>query len=629
MRSISMAKQTVEFKTEVKQLLDLVIHSLYSNKEIFLRELVSNASDAIDRARFESLTNSEILEGDSDWKIKISRDEKAGTITISDNGIGLDKETAVDNLGTIARSGTKNFIEQLKAAGSTNNPELIGQFGVGFYSSFMVADKVTVVSRKAKSPAICWESTGDGSYTMEEATREKRGTDITLHLKEDAKEFLNEWSLRGLVKKFSDYVEHPVVMDTEKEKGKIEEETLNARKAIWLKNKSEVTEEEHNEFYKHTARDFTNPLKAIHFSAEGASEFKALVYIPSKAPFNMFDQDHKIGVHLYVKRIFIMDDCKKLLPDYLRFVKGVVDSSDLPLNVSREILQDTKEMEKIKKSLVNKVLSTLLEMKEKEADKYQQFFSEFGKILKEGIHFDYENKEKLLDLLMFESTHTDKDVKTSLSGYVDRMREEQKEIYYLTGETIAELRTSPYLERFKTKSMEVLFMTDAVDEWILPDVNEFKGKKLKAANRGDLEIDDASEKKAHADNEKLFKDLVKALQEKLPDVKEVKVSSRLTDSACCLVGEENSPGAHMEKIYKAMGQDVPMQKSVLEINPSHPLIRNLQIIHSKKGSEQKLADYAATLYDQALLLEGKKLKDPIGFIKRINELLTEDSKTLL
>ncbi|MBL8028329.1 MAG: molecular chaperone HtpG [Fibrobacteres bacterium] len=624
-----MAKETVEFKTEVKQLLDLVIHSLYSNKEIFLRELVSNASDAVDRARFESLTNSEILEGDSDWKIKISKDEKAGTITISDNGIGLDKETAVENLGTIARSGTKAFLEQLKAAGSTNNPEMIGQFGVGFYSSFMVADKVTVVSRKAKSQAIRWESTGDGSYTIEESTREKRGTDVTLHLKEDAKEYLNEWSLRGLVKKFSDYVEHPVVMDTEKEKGKIEEEVLNARKAIWLKNKSEVTEEEHNEFYKHIARDFTNPLKAIHFSAEGASEFKALVYIPSKAPFNMFDQDHKIGVHLYVKRIFIMDDCKKLLPDYLRFVKGVVDSSDLPLNVSREILQDTKEMEKIKKSLVNKVLSTLAEMKEKETDKYKQFFAEFGKILKEGVHFDYENKEKLLDLLMFESTHTDKDAMTSLSGYVDRMREEQKEIYYLTGESISELRTSPYLERFKTKSMEVLFMTDAVDEWILPDINEYKGKKLKAANRGDLAIDDESEKKAHAQKEKVFKELLTALQEKLPDVKEVKVSSRLTDSACCLVGDEHAPGAHMEKIYKAMGQDVPVQKSILEINPDHPLIVNLQIIHSKKGNEQKFADYAATLYDQALLLEGKKLKDPVGFIKRLNELLTSDSKSLL
>ncbi len=624
-----MAKETVQFKTEVKQLLDLVIHSLYSNKEIFLRELVSNASDAIDRVRFESLTNSEILEGDSDWKIKISRDEKSNTITISDNGIGMDREAAIENLGTIARSGTKAFIEQLKAAGSKGSPELIGQFGVGFYSSFMVADKVTVISRKAASGAIRWESTGDGSYTLDEATREKRGTDVILHLKEESKEYLNEWSLRNLVKKFSDFVEHPVVMDTEKEKGKIEEETLNARKAIWLKSKSDVNEEEHNEFYKHIAHDFTNPLKAIHYSAEGASEFKALVYIPSKAPFSMFDQDHKIGIHLYVKRIFIMDDCKKLLPEYLRFIKGVVDSSDLPLNVSREILQDNKELDKIRKSLVNKVLSTLAEMKEKEYDKYRQFFGEFGKVLKEGVHFDYENKEKLLDLLIFESTHADKDTRTTLSDYIDRMSESQKEIYYLTGESADELRKSPYLERFRSKGFEVIFMTDPVDEWILPDIFEYKGKKLKAANRGDVEIDDDTEKKAKADKEKLFKNLAKAMQDKLPDVKEVKISSRLTDSACCLVGDESAPGAHMEKIFKAMGQDVPAQKSVLEINPDHPLIRNLQLIHSKDSDNSKIADFASALYDQALILEGKKPRDPVLFIKRINELMTEDLKAHL
>ena len=376
-----MSKETVEFKTEVKQLLDLVIHSLYSNKEIFLRELISNASDAIDRARFESLTKAEILEGNSDWKIKIISDAKNKTLTISDNGIGMDKEAVVHNIGTIARSGTKAFMEQLKKQGLKDNPEFIGQFGVGFYSAFMVADKVVVVSRSAgeKSRGVRWESIGDGTYSVEDVEKERRGTDVTLHLKEDAQDFLNEWTIRSLVKKFSDYIEHPVVMDVEKDKKKIEEETLNSRKAIWLKPKSEIQDSEYNEFYKHTAKDFTDPMKVIHFSAEGASEFKALLYVPGKAPFNMFDQDHKIGVHLYVRRVFIMDDCKKLLPEYLRFIKGVVDSSDLPLNVSRELLQENKEMEKIKKSIVNKVLSVLKEMKEKEFDKYRTFYKEFGK----------------------------------------------------------------------------------------------------------------------------------------------------------------------------------------------------------------------------------------------------------
>ncbi|MFH0922038.1 MAG: molecular chaperone HtpG, partial [Fibrobacterota bacterium] len=508
-----MAKQTVEFKTEVKQLLDLVIHSLYSHREIFLRELISNASDAIDRVRFESLTRPEVLEGDGEWKIKIIPDEKAKTLTLRDNGIGMDKDTVVENLGTIARSGTKAFLEQLRQQGAKGSPEFIGQFGVGFYSVFMVADTVTVESRMAGDPSkgVRWESTGDGTYTLEECTREKRGTDIILHMKEDAAEYLNAFTLRNLVKKFSDYIEHPIVMDVEKDKKKTEEETLNSRKAIWLRPKNEITEADYTEFYRHVGHDFQDPLKTIHFTAEGKSEFTALLYLSPKAPFNMFDADHKIGVSLYVKRVFIMDDCKKLLPEYLRFVKGVVDSSDLPLNVSREILQENREMERIKKGLVNKVLATLKEMREKEFDKYRGFFQEFGRVLKEGVHFDHENKEKILDLILFESTQTDADTPVTLQQYVDRMREGQAEIYYLTGESVSGLRLSPYLEKFKSKGYEVLFFTDPVDEWILPDLPEFKGKKLKAIHKGDVDIDEKFEKKEREEKSKEYKDLLAAL----------------------------------------------------------------------------------------------------------------------
>ena len=626
-----MSKETVEFKTEVKQLLDLVIHSLYSNKEIFLRELISNASDAVDRARFESLTKPEILEGDDQWKIKLIRDEKAKTLTISDNGIGMDKDSVVHNIGTIARSGTKAFLEQLKAKGLKDNPEFIGQFGVGFYAAFMVADKVTVVSRMAgdKSKGVCWESIGDGAYTVEDVEKEKRGTDVTLHLKEDAQEYASEWTIRSLVKKFSDYIEHPVVMDVEKEKKKIEEETLNSRKAIWLKNKSEIQDAEYNEFYKHTAKDFSDPLKIIHFTAEGASEFRALLYIPSKAPFNLFDQEHKIGVHLYVRRVFIMDDCKKLLPEYLRFIKGVVDSSDLPLNVSREILQENKQMDKIKKSVVNKVLSTLLEMKEKEIEKYKSFYKEFGKVLKEGVHFDQENREKIQDLLLFDSTNTDPDVPVTLDQYAGRMREGQKEIYYIIGDSLGVLKVSPYLEKFRQKGFEVLFMTDPVDEWIMQDMREYKGKNFKAANKGDLDIDEKDEKKERKENEKQYKDLVEFLKGELKDVQDVRLSSRLIDSACCLVADENAPGAQMEKLFRAMGQDMPASKPILEINASHPLIANMQALIGKDKKHPKLSEYASVLFDQALLMEGEKIKDPALFAKRLNALLVEESKGLL
>jgi molecular chaperone HtpG len=625
-----MSKQTVEFKTEVKELLDLVIHSLYSNREIFLRELISNAADAVDRARFESLTKKGILEGDDQWKIKIIRDEKAGTLTVSDNGIGMDEASVTVNIGTIARSGTRAFLEQLKQKGAKDNPEFIGQFGVGFYSAFMVSDRVTVVSRMAGDPkkGVRWASTGDGTYTLEIVEKAKRGTEVTLHLRDDAKDFLNEFTIRSTVKKFSDYVEHPVVMDVEKEKKKVEEETLNSRKAIWLKPKSEITDKEYNEFYQHISRDFTDPLRIIHYAAEGASEFKALLYFPSKAPFTLFDNEHKIGIHLYVKRVFIMDDCKKLLPEYLRFAKGVVDSSDLPLNVSREILQENKEVERIRKNLVNRILSELKTMKDKEIEKYKTFYREFGKVVKEGIHYDHGNKEKLSDLLLYQSTQTEADVPVTLEQYTGRMREGQNEIYYIIGEDMAGLKASPYLEKFRHKGYEVLFMDEPIDEWVVQSLTEYKGKKLKAVNKGEVDIDEKEEKKARKAAEKQYKDLVEFLKKQIPDVQDVRLSTRLTDSACCLVAHEHAMGAHMEKMFKAMGQGMPSQKPILEINPGHAFVKNMEALFKKDGKHPKLSDYATFLYDQALLMEGQKIKDPVGFAKKLNEYLAQEASGL-
>ncbi len=447
-----MTKATKKFETEVQQLLDLVIHSLYSNRDIFLRELISNASDAIDKVRFESHSSEAVLEGNADWKIKIIPDKAAGTITISDNGIGMSILEVEENIGTIARSGTRSFMESLKGKTLQEHPEMIGQFGVGFYSSFMVADQVTIITRKGghdKNNACCWESTGDGSYTIEECEKESRGTDVILHLKEEMREYLDEWRIRSIVKKYSDYVQYPIVMDITREetpKGvdgkeiegagtitKTTEETLNSMKAIWTRPKGEITDEEYEEFYKHISHDFEKPLKTIHYSAEGVSEFKALLYIPSQKPFDLFHREHKRGVHLYVKRVFITDNCEAVLPDYLRFMKGVVDSSDLPLNVSREILQEDVQIKRIEKSLVGKILSTLAEMKEKSAEDYLKFYREFGPVLKEGVHFDHASKDKLQELVMFESTKTDPGAYVSLKEYIERMPEEQKDIYYITG----------------------------------------------------------------------------------------------------------------------------------------------------------------------------------------------------
>jgi molecular chaperone HtpG len=644
-----MSKSTKKFETEVQQLLDLVIHSLYSNKDIFLRELVSNASDAIDKVRFDAHSNESLLEGNTDWKIKLIVDKAAGTLSISDNGVGMTMAEVEENIGTIARSGTRAYLESLKSKEVRDNPELIGQFGVGFYSSFMVADKVTIVTRTAgdKAAGCRWESTGDGSYTIEDSVKETRGAEITLHLKEEMKEYLDEWKIRSIIKKYSDYVQYPIVMDITREElprgidgkpiegaekiTKIEEETLNSMKAIWTRPKSEISEEEYEEFYKHVSHDYDKPLKTIHYAAEGTSEFRALLYLPSHRPFDLFFREHKKGVQLYVKRVFITDNCEHLVPDYLRFVKGVVDSSDLPLNVSREILQEDVQLKRIEKNLVGKILSTLAEMKEKDNEQYLKFFKEFGPVLKEGLHSDHANKEKLQELVLFESSTKEAGELVSLKEYVERMPEGQTEIYFITGTSRSLVEKSPHLEIFKKKGYEVLFLLDPVDEWVAQALTEYDGKKLKAVDRGDLELGTEEERKEQEakkeEQGKQHKGLLEFVKEKLADsVKEVRFSGRLTDSACCLVADDYGMNANMERILKAMNQDVPESKRILELNPDHPLIGVLSDLYEQDKENPRLADYSELLLDQALLTEGSPIKDPLRFTKLVTELMVGAAK---
>lgn len=631
-----MTVEKLEFKTEVKQLLDLMIHSLYSHNEIFLRELISNASDAIDKARFESLTNSDLLEGETNWKIKISIDKEAGTLKISDNGIGMTKTEVIRELGTIAHSGTKEFLSALQSKDIKENPELIGQFGVGFYSSFMVADKVVVVSRKAGSSdktAVEWESTADGSYTVEDVEKHKKGTDVILHLKDDEKKYLEEWEVRSVIKKYSDYIEYPIVMDVEREKEdekdkkrKIkvkEEDTLNQMKAIWLKKESEIKEDEYNEFYKHVSHDFANPSKVIHYSVEGTTEFRALLFLPAKAPFNIFYKDYEIGLTLYINRVQIMSHCEQLIPVYLRFVRGVVDSSDLPLNVSRELLQSNKHVNTINKNITKKVLDALNSMKKNEYDKYVKFYAEFGKILKEGIYLDFSKKEEIADLLLFHSTKTKPDEYTILEDYVNSMPVKQKEVYYITGTSINEVSKSPYLEAFKEKGFEVLYMLDEIDGFIL-DNFEYKGNKFKSVVKGDIDLD-KDEKKNKEKSEKKFGKLIDLIKAELKDdVKDVRISGRLKDSACCLVADEGEMDHNMENILKAMGKEVPVSKGIFEINADHPIFEKMNVIFEKDKESADLKQYISLLYDQALLLQGSKPKDPTSFAKAVSRLIAEN-----
>lgn len=627
-----MATRKLKFKTELKQLMDIIIHSLYSHREIFLRELISNACDAIDKIRFESLTDSDLAGDNVEWSIRLVPDAEAGTLTVSDNGIGMSEETIVRELGTIARSGTKAFLENVKAQKTaTGAPDLIGQFGVGFYSAFMVADKVTVVSRAAGADsAICWESTGEGDFTVKDAEKEGRGTDVILHMREDAKRYLEGWELRSLVKRFSDFVEHPIVLVTEgKKEGEeakggeteIKEETVNSQKAIWLRAKSDVSDEEYSAFYKHITHDYADPLHTIHYSAEGTLEFKALLYIPEHRPMDYYMVEPKPHLHLYVNRVFISDACEHLLPMYLRFVKGVVDSSDLPLNVSREMLQDNPLIRKIQSNLVTRVLGALGDMKAKEYEKYCTFFLSFGATLKEGATRDFANREKVADLVLFESTRTEPGKFLSLSDYVDQMSDGQDAIYYLSGDSIEMLRHSPYLEAFRAKGQDVLLMAEPVDPFFAEALGTYKDKPLKAVDKGDLEADgdeDDITEETQGDYEKLLGHLSEALEE----VKSVRLSRRLKESAACLVAEDGQMNAQMERLMRQFGgQEAPEAPRILELNPQHDAVKTLLALYEKDPASDDVDELGRLFLDQAIIAEGSRIKDPSAFAQRMNRFI--------
>ena len=619
--------ETREFKTEVRQLLDLMIHSLYSNRDIFLRELVANAADAIDKARFESLTRPEMAKK---WEIRITPDKKAKTLTVSDNGIGMTQEEVVENIGTIAKSGTRAFLKFLEEQGSKKEelPELIGQFGVGFYSAFMVAREVVILTKKAGSaaPAVRWSSRGEGEYELDTAEKSEPGTEIILHLKEDAEQYLESWKLSGIIHKYSDFIEYPIVMPevkvNEDKTETVTDRVLNSQKAIWLRKPSEITEEEYKSFYSHLSNfGGTEYLKAIHLSAEGTSEFKALLFLPKQAPFNLLMPEvQKRGLQLYVRRVFITDECKELVPDYLRFICGVVDSNDLPLNVSREILQENPQLSRIEKAVTAKVLSELKKLLENDREAYAGFFREFGRIFKEGLHTDFANAEKLKDLVMYESMNTEPGKMITLGEYVDAMPESQKEIYYITGEKRESVASSPVLEYFRSKGYDVLFMTDPIDDWIMQQMFQYRKKNFKSIAKGDFEVEGAADVLKAAQEK--FAGLVEFLKKTLGDkVGEVRFSARLTDSPCCLITEGNALSPHLERLFKAMHQEVPESKRILELNPKHPLIEAMFELSKASDKAPELEVYAKVLFDQALLTEGSPLPDPAAFAREVTNLL--------
>lgn len=621
------------FQTEVKQLLHMMIHSIYSNKEIFLRELIANAADAIDKARFESLTKPELAQ---EWEIRLSVDKNAGTLTVSDNGIGMTKEEIVENLGTIAHSGTKAFMEAVQnAKDSQASPELIGQFGVGFYSAFMVADKVTVETRKAGGDgSVLWESDGEESFSVSEGTRSSQGTTVTLHLKEDAKEYLESWKLSTTVKKYSDFIEHPIkMMESVKDKdGKdtIEDRTLNSMTAIWLRPQSEVKDEEYNTFYSHLTGHYDEPLARINYSAEGASEFKSLLFLPSQRPFDFnFPGRTRRDLQLYIRRVFISDECKGLLPEYLRFVAGVVDSSDLPLNISRETLQDNPMIGKINKALTKRILTELENLLKNKRDKYTAFYKEFGPQIKEGVHSDYANAEKLRNLLLFETLNKPATELSTLKEYVAAMPADQKDIYFMTGDSREYMEASPHIESFKKAGYDVLMMHEPIDEWVAESIPEFEGKKLVSVAKAKIETDskamkDLNEKAEKAAQDKGGKDLISKVKEVLGDkVKDVRFSGAMTESVSRLSGEEHDPSPYMQRIMKALNQPVTEVKRILELNPAHPLIEGLTKLVEKDASNPKIAEYAELLFDQALLAEGSPLPDPAKFAKRAAQLMAQ------
>jgi molecular chaperone HtpG len=622
-----------EFKTELQQMLHLITHSLYSHKEIFLRELLSNASDAIDKIRFNSLQNAEQVEADRDWKIKLTVDKAAGTLTVSDNGIGMSREAVIENLGTIARSGTRAFLDSLKAADAATRPDLIGQFGVGFYSAFMVADQVTVVSRAAgATEAVRWVSDGLGEFTVEAASRAGRGTDVTVHFKDEEKEFLEPFRLRSIVKQFSDFIEHPIVMDGEPaETGAAPaEETLNSRKALWLRSKSDVTAEEHTAFYRQVANAFDEPVKVIHYVAEGALEFRALLYIPRTKGFDLQFAEAKTGPKLYINRVQIMDHCEQLLPPYLRFVKGVVDCPDLPLNVSREVIQHSPLLEKIQKSLVKNVLSALDDLKTSDLETYTAVFGELGGILKEGLARDWDHRAQIADLLLFQSLKTEAGKVTTLAQYVEAMPAEQTDIYYLAGEQRAVLEHSPALEVFRHRGWDVLLLTEPIDEFVFPSLADYKGKPLKAADRSAPELPAEALKQAE-EATGVFQPLLASLKGQLAELKDIRLSRRLKESAACLVADEGDLGANMERLLQkmgradAMGMGGPAQR-ILELNPEHAAVQALLHLYQADPADARIGTYAQLLHDQAVLAEGSRLADPSAFAQRINDLIVKTAK---
>jgi len=620
-------KQTHEFQTEVTQLLKLMIHSLYSNQEIFLRELISNASDACDKLRFKALSEEALYGDDPELKVRISFDKKKKTLTISDNGIGMNAEDVVQHLGTIAKSGTREFFQSL-TGDQAKDSQMIGQFGVGFYSSFIVADKVTVISRAAgdaEDQAVIWESEGEGSYTLEAASKETRGTEVTLHLKkESAKEFLEDYRLRNIVHTYSDHIGFPIEMPSLDEDKKGEWEVVNKASALWSLQKKDISDDEYREFYKHVAHDFEDPMDWIHNHVEGKQSYISLFYIPKRAPFDLFERDKRHGIKLYVKRVFIMDDAENLMPVWLRFVRGLVDSDDLPLNVSREILQSNKLIDSIRNASVKKVLGMLEKIAKKKPEEYAEFWRQFGSVLKEGPVEDFANRDRILKLLRYSSTsEADQEATMSLEDYVGRMKEGQESIYYVTGESFAAAKNSPHLGVFRDKGIEVLLMHDRVDEWMMSHVTEFEGKKFQSVASADLDLgdlEDKEEKKAHEKVAEESRDLIERMQKVLADdVNEVKVSGRLTGAPSCIVQGAHDMSMHLQKVLKTAGHAMPASKPTLEINVDHSLVKRL---HDEQDDE-RFADWTRILFEQAVLAEGGELADPYAFVSRLNRMLAE------
>jgi molecular chaperone HtpG len=624
-------RETLGFQAEVTQLLNLMVHSLYGNKEIFLRELVSNASDAGDKLRFEALSDAALYEDDRDLKIRVGYDKAARTITVSDNGIGMSRQEVIDNIGTIAKSGTREFLRNL-TADRAKDAHLIGQFGVGFYSAFIVADRVTLVTRRAglaPEHGVRWESTGEGDYTIEVVRKESRGTDVVLHLRPNEDDLLTSWKLREILRKYSDHITIPIVMrkeqwDAEKREPLLtdEDDQINQASALWTRPKSDITEEQYHEFYKHVAHDVEPPLAYTHAKVEGRQEYTLLLCVPQRAPFDLWDRQHRRGIKLYVRRVFIMDDAEQLVPGYLRFVRGIVDSNDLPLNISREILQESRDIQAIRGTLVKRVLSLLEELAEHQPDKYSAFWNEFGRVLKEGIPEDAANRDRIAKLLRFASTRTDTaDQTVSLSDYVGRMKETQDAIYFITADGFSAARNSPHLEIFRKLGVEVLLMYDRVDEWVASELTEFEGKPLKSVAKGGLDLSnlgDGAAKEAPDVEVDQHKVLVERIQQALKDrASAVRVTHRLTDSPACLVSDEHGMSTNLERMLKAAGQNVPTSKPILEINPAHPVVERLR----EESDDARFADWSHILFDQATLAEGGQLDDPAAFVKRLNELM--------